>query len=328
MVQTDSEGHARRYVEELETLPDALLIAGGDGTVSEAITGFLRRTHFTDCPIGVLPVGRTNTFAKQVFDYSNNSNLSEVNGLANATIAAVRAKTTTRDVIKIEPLTDASDEAPAKPIFALGNVHWGAYRDALSLRDKYWFTGPLREYTSFLFNAFSENLTWNCSSQITYSSPCQGCSNCFNKPKQAAPAPPTNRRWWSSAPKSPSSGPDLSKVLNPACSAQQTLHIQPSELLISHDANRSDTELPRLVVQLGPDVPSVVDFLRDSWTRVYNDEYEPVKQVEVRSVEIRPEPEVLFSDEKLAFFSIDNEAYEVKPVRISVVPRALRLFSM
>lgn len=327
-MHTDSEGHARRYVEELEVLPDALLIAGGDGTVSEAVTGFLRRAHFSDCPLGVLPVGRTNTFAKQVFDYSNDSNLTEVHGLANATIAAVRSKTTNRDVIKIESLAEESAEAPARPIFALGNIQWGAYRDALSLRDKYWYTGPLREYTCFLFNAFGDRLTWNCSSQITYSSPCQGCSNCFDKPKQAAPAPPSNRRWWSSAPKSATAGPDFSKIKNPLCSSQQTTHIQPSELLITQDSNRSDSELPRLVIQMGRDEPSSTDFLRESWTRVYSDEFEPVRQVEVRSVEIRPQPEVLFSEDNEAFFSIDNEAYEVKPVRISVVPRAVKMFTM
>lgn len=326
LVQTDSEGHARRYVEELETLPDALLVAGGDGTVSEAVTGFLRRSHFTDCPLGVLPVGRTNTFAKQVFDYSNDSSLSEVNGLANAAIAVVRANTKSQDVIKIEPLTDATD-SPAKPIFALGTVHWGAFRDALSLRDKYWYTGPLKEYATFLFNAFGDRLTWNCASQLTYSAPCPGCSNCFER-QTVAPPPPTNRRWWSSAPKTASSGPDFSKVINPACSANQTTEVKPSELLVSQNSNRTDSELPRLVVQLGRDEPTSVDFIRDSWTRMRNDAFEPVQQLDVRSVEIRPEPQVLYSDENEAFFSIDNEAYEVKPVRISIVPRAVRMFSL
>lgn len=39
VVKTDSVGHARRYIEELDVLPDAILVASGDGTLSEAVTG-------------------------------------------------------------------------------------------------------------------------------------------------------------------------------------------------------------------------------------------------------------------------------------------------
>lgn len=39
VIKTDSEGHARRHIEELESLPDSILVAGGDGTLSETITG-------------------------------------------------------------------------------------------------------------------------------------------------------------------------------------------------------------------------------------------------------------------------------------------------
>lgn len=39
IVKTDSEGHARRYVEELDALPHAIVCAGGDGTLSEIVTG-------------------------------------------------------------------------------------------------------------------------------------------------------------------------------------------------------------------------------------------------------------------------------------------------
>lgn len=45
-MKTDSEGHARRYVEELETLPSAILCAGGDGTLSEIVTGRRKKTKF------------------------------------------------------------------------------------------------------------------------------------------------------------------------------------------------------------------------------------------------------------------------------------------
>lgn len=45
IVQTDSEGHARRYMEDLDKLPDAILVAGGDGTLSETITGICSQTQ-------------------------------------------------------------------------------------------------------------------------------------------------------------------------------------------------------------------------------------------------------------------------------------------
>lgn len=40
-MKTDSEGYARRYVEELDTLPHAILCGGGDGTLAEIVTGKL-----------------------------------------------------------------------------------------------------------------------------------------------------------------------------------------------------------------------------------------------------------------------------------------------
>lgn len=46
VVKTQSELHAIRYIEEeLTEYPDAIVVAGGDGTLSEAITGLLRRAQ-------------------------------------------------------------------------------------------------------------------------------------------------------------------------------------------------------------------------------------------------------------------------------------------
>lgn len=39
IVKTESEAHARRLVEEMNVLPEAILCAGGDGTLSEIVTG-------------------------------------------------------------------------------------------------------------------------------------------------------------------------------------------------------------------------------------------------------------------------------------------------
>lgn len=42
--KTESEGHAKRLTETLSGT-DALVVAGGDGTLSEVITGLLRKTQ-------------------------------------------------------------------------------------------------------------------------------------------------------------------------------------------------------------------------------------------------------------------------------------------
>lgn len=293
------------------------------------ILGLLRRNKNEDCPVGLLPVGRTNTLAQHLFNFTSASNLKEVEGLADAAIAVVRGKTDRKDVIKIEPILTESTNADStfKPIFAMGTVQWGAFRDALTLRDKYWYTGPLRAYTTFLFNAFSDKLTWNCSGRLTYSPPCKGCSNCFVKMSE----PPRNtgsRRWWggglASNNANATAGPDYSKVVNPNCRTTLAIEAQPSEMLLSTNVNRKSDETPSLSVQFGKDEVSATDFILDSWKRLRTEEFIPASVIDVRALEFQPEK--VYSEDNEAFFSIDNEAYEIKPVRISVVPRAVRLF--
>lgn len=44
VVKTESEGHAKALMESIEGT-DAIVVAGGDGTLSEVVTGLLRRTN-------------------------------------------------------------------------------------------------------------------------------------------------------------------------------------------------------------------------------------------------------------------------------------------
>lgn len=44
IVKTESEGHAKTLMESIEGT-DAIVVAGGDGTLSEVVTGLLRRTN-------------------------------------------------------------------------------------------------------------------------------------------------------------------------------------------------------------------------------------------------------------------------------------------
>lgn len=55
IIKTESEGHARKLVEGLNNT-DAIIVAGGDGTLCEVVTGLLRRTEENNN--GLVPIGR------------------------------------------------------------------------------------------------------------------------------------------------------------------------------------------------------------------------------------------------------------------------------
>lgn len=71
-----------------------------------------------------------------------------------------------------------SESSSGKPIYALGEIKWGAFRDVDERIGKYWLWGPLKPYAAYFFGAF-KSLTWNCSSTFRYTSPCDGCNNCM-----------------------------------------------------------------------------------------------------------------------------------------------------
>lgn len=79
--------------------------------------------------------------------------LSEVKSLAEAAMAVIQEATKPVDVMKIEILDETEEnEKPHKPIFAVSGLRWGAFRDADTKFDKYWYFGSLRNYVTYVFN--------------------------------------------------------------------------------------------------------------------------------------------------------------------------------
>ncbi|XP_055628929.1 acylglycerol kinase, mitochondrial [Toxorhynchites rutilus septentrionalis] len=336
IVKTDSEGHARRYVEELASLPDAIVVAGGDGTISEAISGLKRRSDGAQCPIGVLPVGRTNSLATALFKTSDQTTtLENVRAMANAAYAVVAGKREKMDVMKIEVLPNEADEkVPEKPVYAIGSLQWGAFRDILALRDKYWYTGSLRDYTAFLFNAFDGGHTWNCKAKVSFTEPCSGCSNCYKDIQQQTQRKEQPRRWWSVflPQRKKDDGIDYTKVVNNECSIAHELEINPSELVLQTaniDSEKNGNK-PKLCLRIGSPVDSGFTFLGESWPRLWHRRYiecPTEKALEIRTLEIIPQNLKVTESETEMFYSIDSEAYEVRPVRITVIPNTVEIFT-
>ncbi|XP_055313373.1 acylglycerol kinase, mitochondrial [Sitodiplosis mosellana] len=383
IVKTDSEGHARRYVEELETLPQAILCAGGDGTLSEIVTGLFRRPpHLNESHpvIGVLPVGRQSTFGEKLFNFTNSSELQRVQGLADASLAIVLGNVVPKDVMKIE-LIDAESNVKAKPVYALSSFEWSAFTDAFNRRDRYWYVGGLRDYVTFIFNAFDDSITWNCAAKITYTEPCAGCSNCYVTQKKSE-AKSANRRWWSgfipsfrlgSSQSNAVKSTDYSKVQNANCANVTSIECDSAGIIVSTENIKSkpDEQIPHLSLKLIKG-QSGFGFIGDGWDRLNKKKINIDQNIAIRSVEIHPKisikeenlklesknseneqsnsestPNQQQQDESNAeekkpkseadkskaeeeqekFFYIDHESYEVKPIRITLLPKLVNFYS-
>ncbi len=67
LLLTRYRGHATELVRELDlTAYDAVVAAGGDGTLFEVINGYFRNSAKTKPPVGVLPVGTGNAFVRDM----------------------------------------------------------------------------------------------------------------------------------------------------------------------------------------------------------------------------------------------------------------------
>ncbi|XP_073506255.1 acylglycerol kinase, mitochondrial isoform X4 [Phyllobates terribilis] len=147
VVKTDYEGQAKKMLELLEST-DLIIVAGGDGTLQEVITGLLRRADqasFSKIPIGFIPLGATNTLSQTLYPHSDN----KVQHISDATISILQGETMPLDVLQIK-----GDQE--QPVFALNGLRWGSYRDAAEKSTKYWYLGPLKARAAHLFSTLKE----------------------------------------------------------------------------------------------------------------------------------------------------------------------------
>ncbi|RVE54723.1 hypothetical protein evm_000490 [Chilo suppressalis] len=311
IVQTASEGNAKEIAESLRGT-EAIIVAGGDGTLSETVTGLLRRNDGANqFPLGVLPLGRTNTFGNSMFPEGNG--VEKVKQLIDACMAIIEGDTVWKDAMKIEPIPK-EDEEPSRPIYALSCLEWGAFRDTLAKKDKYWFCGSLREYASFLFNGYKESITWNCSGVMKYTPPCAGCSNCVQRRTEV------KRKWLFFMPSTEAAKQNETKILNPECALSKELCIKTCEFKIETNNLQNQRNLPALNVMLGKNTYSYTDFVSEGWSRLKK-KAATLDVIPARTVELIPNETV-----NEVMIEIDKEEFEVKPIKITILPRIVKFF--
>lgn len=340
--KSKSELDAIRYIEEeLTEYPDAIVVAGGDGTLGETVTGLLRRAENNpQIPtIGVLPLGQLNMFSMMLLNAQEmpKNKLQQVKSMADAAMNIVKERSQKKDLMKIDLLPDAEEEVspetsePKKAFYATGSLFWGSFNDILKKKEKYWYTGSLRNYTAFLFNGFHRNgITWNCRANLIYSDPCQGCSNCYEK-IETQQQKLQSGRWWSIFnPKDLKNAlPDYSRILNPNCLNTTEETIDTSELVVTTNGiagSGAGTSNITVAINTKPDDYGF-EFIWNSWKRLKDRRLLEIPQsriIEARTLQILPVKE---DSKEEVYYSIDNEQYEVKPIKITLLPRRAEFFT-
>lgn len=94
------------------------------------------------------------------------------------------------------------------------------------------------------------------------------------------------------------------------------------EILTANTKNKKE-DMPKLHVNVGPDTVGYLDFIRDGWKSQRGEEKQTKERLQAKQVKLIP---TNVSDEKRKWFSIDNEDYEAKSVKITLFPNVIRMF--
>ncbi|KAI4492322.1 hypothetical protein M0802_009832 [Mischocyttarus mexicanus] len=329
IIQTESTSHTRSVVENLDVPTDAIIVAGGDGTLSDVITGLMRRYKSNlhsvqQCPIGILPLGETNTVSHALNSMRFN-NLFEIREMTEATMAVIKGNHKFMDIIEVNSLKEDS-ENELKPVYAAGTIEWGAWQDAYARRHKYWLGKNLRKYATFIFNGCKSNLNWNCNGLLKYTEPCTGCSQCYQN-TNIDQSLNTNKRWWHSfVPRKTTFASekviDYSKITNENCNVSHEVPISTTDLFIktsSIDVGEHQKH-SSLKVQLGPKDIDYMSFVSEGWKRINGNRTLINSSFEAKDIVLYPEK----TDERV--FYIDNEEFDLTPVRMKLLPNCIKMF--
>ncbi|KAH9519874.1 hypothetical protein Btru_071116 [Bulinus truncatus] len=325
LVTTEYEGQLKKYMGVLDANEtDAVVIAGGGGTLLEAVTGLLRQEKGSSLsnsiPIGVIPLGSQNRFSKLWFGDDSN----DVKTIAESAFAVVQAVTKKVDVIKLV----GNEE---KSIYALIGLEAGVYRDAEDRKSKFWYFGPLKSYWTYLRTTMSK---WPASVEASVSYVEATESNL--EPEEFDTDILEARQRWNfvdfllGRKKKFKVQEQQYKEKLEQLEREDELHkvskeVSTVEITVTNSALlNKNTPLKALQLTIGPSQLTKKEFISEGWHRVRrsapasvgaeNDESVLVKKVHI---ELK---------EKDQWFNIDGESFEAMPVDITLLRNKLKMF--
>jgi len=335
-IRTEAQGQAKEIMEVMEK-SDAVLVAGGDGTLMEAASGLMRRPDSEavakNVRFGVLPVGKNNTMAKTLFP---GDDWSDVKRMAEATMSVVRQLYRPVDLLEVENIGSDAQFA-GKKIYGFCQVQVGSLKDAKNRTDKYWYLPFVKRYLTYFFSYYSSanNIIRSCDGDLEIGTSVLDQVE-ENVPEELAKQPARSGLWSYVVPRSSDS---ITSGLAPKPAAQPSKKFawenvgktKASELVFL--LNSPDKTGPGIDLYVSPELLKVGDFVGEGWSREYAKRQLPLPAWRVRSglESVRWVPEfsnddnTATDDEKL--FYLDNEGVEVRgPIQITHLADKIRMF--
>lgn len=317
--QTEQEGQAKDLMEVMDNT-DAVVIAGGSGTLHEAVTGLLRRNDSETArqrfPIGVLPIGKTNSAIKSLLPSSNETEL-----LANSAMAIIKESKKPVDVMKIKGNR-------GKEVYAISNLELGIFRDTDSYVNRYWFFGPLKTKAAYILRALKE---WpsNQEFELSYIYPCAGCSRCYEPPVKEV----KSKRWWEAfIPRTPnissiSPTKDYANIINEECGIWHVEQVPSPDIMIeTKHLHAAKEEGHFLNVVIHSSNLTRLQFINEGLSRQKRKDEQQTefkKIIQVRELKLM----LTMEEDKEQWFNIDTDSYEVQPVHIQLLPEKVYIYS-
>lgn len=164
-------------------------------------------------------------------------------------------------------------------------------------------------------------MSWNCQASINYTLPCEGCIHCVKKNQNQA----SGARWYHRfLPYRTRKHAEVTRI-NDKCQEMHEKEISTLDLSLATTNTLTNLhDLPKLQLNLGPDSIDYLDFVKQGWDSENGKNRNMAEVIEAKRIEIKPA--VVSSDENEKWFSIDKEDFEVKPVRITLLPKAIKMF--
>lgn len=118
---------------------------------------------------------------------------------------------------------------------------------------------------------------------------------------------------------------NVPKAKNDFCQTIHEKHITTSDFAIETTNTLSNfNQLPQLRLNLGPNSVDYFNFVTQGWQSENGLNRITCEVIEAKEIEIKPFLKA--EQEKEHWFSIDKEEFEVKPVKVTLLPKAIKMY--